>query len=268
MKAMAPKQPAPKKSLGQHFLVNPQICKRIAALLNPAPTDNILEIGPGPGCLTYQLLSLPHRQLVLIEKDNWWAENWAERKDLEIIHNDVLKFAWQSLEPSSPWKLTGNLPYNIASPLIWELMNYTTLWSRAVFMVQKEVAERICSQPGNRQYGGLSVWVQCHAQASHGFTLAPGAFRPPPKVESSVIIFVPRNDFIPYPAELAELIHILFQQRRKKTGTILKKSKNPFLHDALNVFAIADLRPEQLDCSQFLALSEFLGRARQTQLMA
>lgn len=246
--------PLPKKSLGQHFLTNPQICQRIVSLLKPEAKDKILEIGPGPGALTRLLEHLPYQKLVLIEKDAWWAQARAANPRIEVKNQDAMKFDWLSLAIPPAWKFIGNLPYNIASPLIWEIMKYCQIWKLAVFMVQKEVAQRITAPPGSKIYGAISVWTQAHARVKLEFTLAPGAFSPPPKVDSSVISLEPLPDRPQYPDELSRLLHILFQQRRKQIGVILKKA--PAFLDALKALAIPPtLRPEQLSPEEFIKIS-------------
>ena len=139
--------PRAKKSLGQHFLRREDICHRIAALIAPCAHDRIVEIGPGPGALTRAIEAAPHSRLLLLEKDRHWA---AERQRLggpntQAVLTDALKFAWQRIIPQEPWKVIGNLPYNVASPLIWDIVSRSTGWQRAAFMVQKEVGQRLAA---------------------------------------------------------------------------------------------------------------------------
>ena len=155
-------QPKAKKSLGQHFLRHESICNRIASLLLPKDTDNVIEIGPGPGALTRAIEAQPHARLVLLEKDSHWA---AERQRLgaartQAVLTDALRFDWSRITPDNPWKIIGNLPYNVASPMMWDLFSRATGLVRAAFMVQKEVGQRLAAGPGNGHYGALSVWVQ------------------------------------------------------------------------------------------------------------
>lgn len=244
--------PAPKKSLGQHFLINDGITRRICALLEPEPEDQILEIGPGPGALTRYLLAAPHARLLVIEKDDWWAAEHGRQGQAEVLCMDALNFDWAGLE--GKWKLAGNLPYNIASPLIWNILTQTDSYERAVFMVQKEVAQRLCAAPNSRQYGALSVWAQCHAFARLEFMVAPGSFRPPPKVDSAVVSFTPRTETPQYPEQLRALLNICFQRRRKQLGGILKPY--PALAEGLRILRLdAHLRPESLACADFLNLA-------------
>ncbi len=163
-------QPKAKKSLGQHFLRHESICNRIASLLLPKDTDNVIEIGPGPGALTRAIEAQPHARLVLLEKDSHWA---AERQRLgaartQAVLTDALRFDWSRITPDNPWKIIGNLPYNVASPMMWDLFSRATGLVRAAFMVQKEVGQRLAAGPGNGHYGALSVWVQSFARPRMG----------------------------------------------------------------------------------------------------
>ena len=141
--------PRAKKSLGQHFLRREEICDRIAALLLPQAEDRVLEIGPGPGALTRALEAAPHACLLLLEKDRHWA---AERQRqaaprTQAVLTDALRFDWRRISPERPWKVIGNLPYNVASPLIWDIVSRAEGLKRAVFMVQKEVGQRLAAAP-------------------------------------------------------------------------------------------------------------------------
>lgn len=249
-------QPRPKKSLGQHFLTNPEICRRIAALLDMQETDKVIEIGPGPGALTRELLALPHARLLVLEKDEWWA---GERgADAEVWQGDALLYPWADLEPG--YKIIGNLPYNVASPLIWDICSQAR-FGRAVFMTQLEVAERICALPGSRQYGSLSVWVQCHCRPSLELRLAPGAFSPPPKVHSGVVSFDPAGRRVAWPDQLKRVLKVSFQQRRKQISGIFRREM-PILLGALEQLGIdGGMRPENLSCRNYLDFAEILAKS-------
>lgn len=258
--------PRAKKSLGQHFLTDPAICRRIVSLLetqgraNSAGGENILEIGPGPGALTRTLISLRPARLLLLEKDQYWAGHWQQEcPSCEVIGGDALQFPWENMQ--GRWKLAGNLPYNIASPLIWDIVSRCRAWDRAVFMVQKEVGLRLCASPGTGQYGALSVWAQSHAKPFLAFKLGPGAFQPPPKVDSAVVVFTPLEGLPPYPQILNVVLKICFQKRRKQLGNILR----PYLEllAAMESMGIdMRLRPEELMPEQFLALAAAWAAAK------
>lgn len=263
MTQLAPDAPRAKKSLGQHFLRNEGVCRRIAQLLEPAPEDRLLEIGPGPGALTRALEAQPHASLLLLEKDRHWA---AERQrqaapGTRAVLMDALRFDWRRLTREAAWKVVGNLPYNVASPLIWDIVSQGGA-SRCVFMVQKEVGLRLAATPGSRQYGALSVWVQAHARPRLEFSLGPGAFVPPPKVDSAVLSFTPRPPEArpAHPAALERLLRLCFQQRRKQLGGIFGRAGLAWLAGELPALGLAPrLRPEALSVEAFLRLSELLA---------
>ena len=219
-------QPKAKKSLGQHFLRHESICKRIASLLLPRDTDNVIEIGPGPGALTRALEAQPHARLVLLEKDSHWA---AERQRLgaartQAVLTDALRFDWSRITPADPWKIIGNLPYNVASPMMWDLFSRATGLVRAV-------------------------------------VVGPGAFSPPPRVDSAVLSFepLPLDQRPERPELLALVIKICFQQRRKQLGSIARRCPPaPWLSAAIEQAGITPtLRPEQLTVADFQHISRF-----------
>lgn len=251
------KAPAAKKSLGQHFLRRQGICERIADLVGPEPEDNLLEIGPGPGALTTVLERRPHARLLLLEKDSYWAGVRAESgpAGTEVRCMDALEFPWEEL--TGRWKLLGNLPYNVASPLIWDIVSRCHALTRACFMVQKEVGQRIAAAPGSRQYGALSVWVQAFVSTHLEFTVAPGAFVPPPKVDSAVLTFrMLPEPLVRDPDALASVLKLCFQQRRKQLGGIFRRQgREDLLARLASVGVPGTARPEELSVEQFLLLS-------------
>lgn len=258
--------PKLKKSLGQHFLNNAGICAKIAQCLEPAPEDQILEIGPGGGALTRELAANPHNYLLLLEKDRDWVQEAAKLAGpgSQAVLADALAFPWERLEKAGSWKLCGNLPYNIASPLIWDIVSRSRAWTRAVFMVQKEVALRLAAKPGSKNYGALSVWVQSHALVKLEFSIKPAAFTPPPKVDSAVVSFLPRDERPASGQKLKDLLNLCFQNRRKQLGTIFRNGKQKNLELGLKELKINDtLRPEALTVDQFNSLA---GYARQGEI--
>ncbi len=252
--------PHAKKSLGQHFLHNEGACQRIVALAQLKPTDAVLEIGPGPGALTKHLLAIPPRQYLLIEKDDHWATHHAAQCTAygEVLHADALTFPWTSLQGA--WTIVGNLPYNVASPLIWDIVSQTPELSRAVFMIQKEVGQRLAAKPGGRDYGALSVWVQSYVAVHWGFVVGPGSFSPPPKVDSAVVSFTPLTEKpLCSPKALQKILKICFQQRRKQLQSILRKAGFSQTLDVLNALGIApEARPETLTTKTFQQLAKKL----------
>lgn len=259
-------RPHAKKSLGQHFLKYADTAERIVRLLRLEAGDRVLEIGPGPGALTGFLRAEPLKELVLVEKDNHYA---AEHEATPLLpqgaqsvfvrHGDALAFPWENLTGS--WKIIGNLPYNIASPLMWELVRRTPTLTRAVFMVQKEVAERLYAAPGGRDYGALSVWVQSHVLVEWGFVVGPEAFSPPPKVDSAVVAFLPLPlETRVFSADaLSRTLKICFQQRRKQLQSLLRQqgfANSSELLQKLDIDPTA--RPETLSPIRFQRLAEVL----------
>ena len=259
--------PRAKKSLGQNFLHAPNICSKIAHLVALAQTNNILEIGPGHGALTKHLLDLTPTKLVLLEKDNFLASELAPKLPPYAICvlTDALTFAWQRLDPS--WVVVGNLPYNIASPLLFDLTAKAQM-ALGVFMVQKEVAERICAQPACKAYGALSIWIQTFGRPHMEFLVPPSCFHPKPKVDSAVISFQPKHDapskeYLPY---LKRLVDICFQKRRKQLGNILGQAGLADLNqDLLDLGLNTKQRPEELEVKHFWQLAKCLARLEKTK---
>jgi len=220
----------------------------------------VVEIGPGSGALTNLIRGLRPARLLLLEKDDHWAAVHAQ-----TVHGcthscvqsvDALQFAWENL--SGPWKIIGNLPYNIASPLIWDCVSRVAQLILAVFMTQKEVGERLAATPGNRAYGALSVWVQSFVRVELCFTVGPGNFSPPPKVDSSVIRMtaLPRELHPQNPAALARMLTVCFQQRRKQLQAILRRQGIAGAGALLEELGIDPAaRPETLDCATFHSLA-------------
>ncbi|MDD6088721.1 MAG: 16S rRNA (adenine(1518)-N(6)/adenine(1519)-N(6))-dimethyltransferase RsmA [Desulfovibrionaceae bacterium] len=253
--------PRAKKSLGQHFLSVPAISERIVKLLDP-PYDGerILEIGPGPGALTSLLRNRHPSVLRLLEKDDYWAAHHAsiscdDNGIQEVIHGDALVYPWEQLE--SDWKIIGNLPYNIASPLMWDIVSRIQKLNTAVFMIQKEVAQRVCALSGCREYGALSVWIQSYASASFCFSVAPGAFSPPPKVDSAVILLrgLPPEQRPSRPHALSETLKLCFRLRRKQLGSILSRVTPNGREIPARLNLCPEIRPETLSPRDFQRLA-------------
>jgi dimethyladenosine transferase len=257
-------QPRAKKSLGQHFLKNPAVSRRIVELLGVTPEDRVLEIGPGPGALTLLLAEASPKEFIILEKDEHWASVHAERfagnPAVRVVPGDAMAFAWEGLE--GPWKVISNLPYNVGSPLIWDMVSRIPDLARAVFMVQKEVAERLAARPDSRDYGMLSVWVQSFMQVEWGFVVGPGNFVPPPKVDSAVIRMRPLGENASEFDRnyLEQILKIVFQQRRKQLQSVLRKHG---IHDAGRILEELRIdpkaRPETLNCEKFHALAAKCG---------
>lgn len=213
----------PKKHLGQHFLINEEACKKIADAIPTLNQLPLIEIGPGTGALTRYLLQLNHPLTVVeydIEAIQYLKENYSS--ELNIIHADILRVDWSQF--GNRYVLTGNLPYNISTQVLFKVFENRNIVFSCVFMFQKEVAERIASPPGSRQYGILSVLLQAFYEIELLFTLPPSDFYPPPEVYSSVIR-MNRNTVKQLACNEQKFILIVktaFNQRRKKLSNALK----------------------------------------------
>jgi len=214
----------PKKALGQHFLRDPGILRRIADALEPAPGETVIEIGPGPGGLTAQLAPRGIR-LIAIERDRELVPGLRERfPAVTIVEGDALEEDWHRLA-GGPFSVIGNIPYNITSPLIDQALRPPRP-RRIVFLVQKEVAERVAAAPGGKEYGALTVGVQAVATVERLFRVPAGAFHPPPKVDSAVIRLTPRESPLVRDDEVAAFRRFvvgLFGFRRKQLVRALRE---------------------------------------------
>ena len=209
--------PRAKRRLGQHFLTDPGILGRIAEALGAGPEDTVLEIGPGPGGLTAALVQRA-RRVIAIEKDaDLVPALHARFPTLTVVRADALEADWRELA-GGPFLVAGNIPYNITSPLIDKALEPPRP-HRIVFLVQKEVADRVTSPPGGAEYGALSVGVQAVARAERLFTVPAGAFQPRPKVDSAVLRLTPLDQPLVDDAERAafrRLVVGMFGFRRKQ----------------------------------------------------
>jgi len=252
-----------KRSLGQNFLHDQNIARKIVDALDIRPGENILEIGPGRGALTRHVLERKPGRYMLLEMDDALADTLEqEHKDVEVIRGDALVFDWPSLAPGDCWKIVGNLPYNIASPLIWDIVSKSS-FTAAVFMVQLEAGQRLVAAPGGRDYGALSVFVQSQARVDLLFKVPPQVFRPQPKVTSAVLRFI-LHQTRPTQAQnqrLSAALRLCFQMRRKQLGTILKLNNIPDPEALLRLVDIDPVqRPETLGTERFQALANVLPR--------
>lgn len=251
----------PKRSLGQNFLRDENIARNIVASLDIGPEDHVLEIGPGRGALTKHILARTPAWFGVIEKDNDLADAIsAAHPGVDVRNADALRHQWEQEGADAPVKIVGNLPYNIASPLMWEIVSRAG-YERLVFMVQLEVAQRIVAAPGGKEYGALSAWLQVHARVELLFKVPPHVFTPAPKVHSAVVRFFPRK--LSFSRDegrmLAHLLHACFQKRRKQLGTILKPlTKDDYVGALAEQGIEPAVRPEMLAPEQFLALSKRL----------
>ena len=248
-----------KKYLGQHFLKDENIAKKIADTLSLKGYKNILEIGPGMGVLTKYLLDKDVTTYV-IEIDSESVEylkanylNLAPR----IIEKDFLKYDLNEVFKGEPLAIIGNFPYNISSQILFKTLELRTQIPEFSGMFQKEVAQRICQKEGNKTYGILSVLTQAFYDAEYLFTVSPGVFNPPPKVDSGVLRLTRKENFtLPCDEKLFfKVVKAAFQQRRKTLRNSLKTFN---LSDNLKANVIFDKRPEQLSVEAFIELTTLI----------
>ena len=219
--------PPIRKSLGQHFLNDRRILQRIVDALELTGSDTVVEIGPGRGSLSDLLAPLAKR-LVLIEIDRMLAARLRERfagvPSVSIVEADVLTVDLAAVAGAGPFKVVGNVPYNITTPILFHALRAPRP-TRAVYLVQREVAERIVAPPDSEAYGALSVNVQAIAYPRLLFRVAAGAFNPPPKVESAVVRIDPRDDPVIREAEepaFRRFVQDAFGMRRKQLRRVLR----------------------------------------------
>ena len=242
--------------LGQHFLVRGSILERIATEACPAPEDLAIEIGPGRGALTEKLLKRAAR-VVAVEIDSSLVEHlrrrFAEEPRLQVVQADVLE---TDLLQWGRGPVVGNLPYYITSPILEKVAALDV--PRAVFLVQKEVAERLAAQPGARDYGFLTVQVALFAEVRLRFQVKPAAFHPPPKVDSAVVVLEPRRRAagIADPAAFLRFVGQCFRHKRK---TIRNNLAEFYGKERVDSWPEASLRAEQISLERFAEMYRRLG---------
>ncbi len=241
------------RRLGQHFLFDPSILGRIADAAIMSRDERVLEIGPGKGTLTRELVKRAEK-VTVIELD---ARLAGELSDYDVIRGDALEVDWPAADV-----VCGNIPYQITSPLIEKALTPPRP-RRIVFLMQKEVADRLAAKPGEREYGALSAGVQLVADVERLFTVKAGAFRPPPKVESAVVRIVPRSLRLAASDEeesaARSWIRRLFQHRRQQIQRSIRDAlgdSRSAIPDALNQAGLSPTaRPEELSPADFLAIA-------------
>lgn len=250
-----------KKHLGQHFLNDENIAKKIADTLSLNGYNKVLEIGPGMGVLTKYLLEKDITTYV-IEIDSESVDylkssylNLAPR----IIEKDFLKYDLNAVFNHKPFAIIGNFPYNISTQIVFKVLELRHQIPEFSGMFQKEVAQRICSKEGSKVYGILSVLTQAFYEAEYLFTVPASVFNPPPKVESGVLRLVRKQDYtLPCDSSLFfKVVKTAFQQRRKTLRNSLKTFN---LSDNLKANTIFGKRPEQLSVQEFIELTQWVEK--------
>ena len=258
------KQVRPKKNLGQHFLVDLDIARRIADTVDePFPDLPVLEVGPGMGVMTQYLVQKP-RPLKVVEIDRESVEYLTQNSVLtaqQIISGDFLRMNLHEVFGGQQFVLTGNYPYDISSQIFFKMLDNKDLIPCCTGMIQHEVALRMAAAPGNKQYGILSVLIQAWYDVEYLFTVEPGVFNPPPKVQSAVIRMT-RNSVTDLGCDeqlFRRVVKATFNQRRK----MLRVSLRQLLPKEASVFTSypspLSLRPEQLTIPQFVELTNLVA---------
>lgn len=259
-----------RKALGQHFLTSRTLLRKIIKTINPQPEDLVIEVGPGKGILTSPLAKGAGK-VIAIERDSSFIPTLRRKHipHLLILEKDVLKVDFKNLlkkekDDFKKVKLVGNLPYSISSPLLFKILKDKELFSECVFLLQKEVAQRVCAEPGSKKFAPLSIIIQIHFSTQIHAFIPPQAFSPPPQVKSALIslkrrpspLFHIKND-----TRFLELLKGTFRHRRKTLHNNLERLDfpSPLIHEALqNLDIKKDARPEQLTIFQFVSLFNFI----------
>jgi 16S rRNA (adenine1518-N6/adenine1519-N6)-dimethyltransferase len=268
-----------RKRFGQHFLEPAWVAKLVAAI-EPEPDDPFVEIGPGKGAITLPLLQRSGRVLAIeVDRDLAAALRSSERPGLTVVQADVLDSdlpslvqQWQGapLGPANRVRVVGNLPYNISSPILFMLLKVAAATAGirdASLMLQREVADRLRAAAGTKEYGVLTVLTAVHADVQPVLHLPPGAFRPPPKVSSSVIrlVFRPPKVTLKDEALFVRMVRTIFTQRRKTTTNALKPFAEGFGVSASEALSVAGLdgrrRPETLQLVELAQLADVFASA-------
>jgi len=242
-----------KKSLGQHFLRDENIIRKILQALQQTPFTQLLEVGPGGGALTRHLIELPGVQFKAVELDkekvDYLLQHYPSLQG-RLLHQDFLAM---QVPFASSFTVVGNFPYNISSQILFTLLEWREQIETIIGMFQKEVAQRAAAAPGSKTYGVLSVLIQAFFTVDYLFDVSPGCFDPPPKVMSGVIRLTPRKDIpaMRSQADFTLLVKTAFGQRRKTLRNALK----PLFDASVLKEPLFDKRAEQLSVEQFGELS-------------
>lgn len=249
-----------RKRFGQHFLVDQTVIRRIVSAIKPRPADRIVEIGPGQAALTQGLLDhCPHIEVIELDRDlAQWLEKKYPRERLTVHSGDVLQFNFRTLD--TQFRLVGNLPYNISTPLLCRLIEFRDLLIDQHYMLQKEVVDRICAAPNTPEYGRLTVLLQIFFETEALFDVPPESFDPPPRVNSAIIRLMPsqRQGDLPPVKVIEAVLGAAFSQRRKMIRTtLLKWLEQEGIVIEQSPWAQLDgtLRPENLPVETYLQMA-------------
>jgi len=242
-----------RKRFGQHFLHDPGVLKRIVEAIDPAPGDAVVEIGPGEGALTRPLLErIGHLTAIEIDRDlaAGLAREFVSQR-LTVVTADVLDFDFSVLPPGL--RIVGNLPYNISTPILFHLARHAGRVRDMHFMLQREVVQRMVAQHSSPDYGRLSVMLQTRFKMQKLFNVAPGAFRPPPKVDSAVVRLIPLAEKPNWDqAVLEKIVREAFSARRKTLRNALPLEASEYQDLGID----PGLRPENLSPADYLRITK------------
>ena len=262
------KQVRPKKNLGQHFLTDLSIARRIADTVDACPDLPVLEVGPGMGVMTQYLVEKP-RPFKVVEIDRESVEylkgTLFKGDESPIIEGDFLRMDLSKVFDGAPFVLTGNYPYDISSQIFFKMIDNRQLIPCCTGMIQHEVAQRIASQPGNKAYGILSVLIQAWYDVEYLFMVDETVFNPPPKVKSAVIRMT-RNQTQQLGCDeqlFKRVVKTVFNQRRKMLRVSLKQLVNDL--SSVSDHPFMTLRPEQLTIPQFVELTNLVEKLLSSQ---
>ncbi len=253
------------KKLGQNFLISQEIIAKIIDIISPRPSETVLEIGPGKGALTIPLAE-SGATIVAVEFDrqlcHYLEQALKSRANVTVIQKDFLKFIPAEYGLAS-FKLCGNLPFNISSPVIEWIVGHRTMIKKAVIMIQKEVALRLASKPGGKEWSPLAIFTQLHFDIDYRFSVKPEHFRPSPEVTSAVVELNPKeNTEIEHYTGFEKLVRGSFKQRRKQLINNLVPAIIPTVKAAEEIFQQLgfqrNVRAEEIDTPEFLELTELL----------
>ncbi len=256
---MSRDQHIPRKRFGQNFLHDRGIVERIIRGINPRAGDQIIEIGPGQGALTYPLLqSIGAMRAIEIDRDliPRLRAHSPRYGQLEVIEADVLRVDFTALAAGTPIRLVGNLPYNISTPILFHALEHASAIRDMHFMLQKEVVDRMAASHGSKDYGRLTVMLQAKVQVEPLFLVPPGSFTPAPKVDSAIVRLIPLapEQIAPHDSQrLDELVRAAFSQRRK---TLRNALSGVISAEQLQSAGIdPGLRAEQVPVADYLRLA-------------
>jgi 16S rRNA (adenine1518-N6/adenine1519-N6)-dimethyltransferase len=255
----------PKKFLGQHFLHDQQIARKIVDGLLIIDQKNVVEIGPGMGVLTRFLQAIDNIDLTLIEIDRdsvSYLKKHFPALEQKIIEGDFLEQDLRHLVPGK-FSVIGNFPYNISSQIFFRILEQREVVMQVVCMLQKEVADRIASPPGNKTYGILSVLLQAYFRIEYLFKVSPGVFTPPPKVMSAVIRLT-RNDTVKLACDETLFFQVVKQGFNNRRKTLRNALKNLNLAAEVVSMPLLDKRAEQLSVESFVELTRAIEKSRGT----